>query len=99
MTKMNLNIVTQLMCVSSYTHQPPEVVDFYIYWLSVKPCVSQRLHIAASQLIHHLVEENRGDDQEAHNPPIGVCKVSETELFILFCNADNFKMHDANQNL
>lgn len=48
MTKMNLNIFSQLMCVSSYTHHPPEVVDFYIYWMSVKPCMSQSLHISAS---------------------------------------------------
>lgn len=99
MTKMNLNIVSQLMCVSSYTHHPPEVVDFYIYWMSVKPCMSQSLHISASQLIHHLVEENRRDNQEAQNPPIGVCKVSDTEILILFCNVDNFKMYDVNQNL
>lgn len=96
MTKRNLSIVSQLMCVSSHTHKPP------LKWLIFisTGCLSNHacLKVFLSQLIHHLVEENRGDDQEAQNPPIGVCKVSDTKLFILFCNVDNFKMYNANQN-
>lgn len=60
---------------------------------------SKKRLLTASQLIHYLIEENHSDNQEAKNPPIGACKVSDTDLFMIFCNVDNFKTYEANQDL